>query len=102
MWLLDIISPGNVHHHRILPPGIQEADTITTLPSDSVLKDTTACDTIASIDMTGSSQQLADIAPYPPSFLGLEGNEILWTCLVVLVALSLCFYFVKKYRRQQQ
>ena len=100
MWLLDIISPGNVHHHRILPPGIQEADTITTLPSDSVLNDTTACDTIASIDMTGSSQQLADIAPYPPSFLGLEGHEIL--CLVVLVALSLCFYFVKKYRRQQQ
>ena len=101
MWLLDIIAdPGRVHH-RIYPPMFEKADSIAELP-DSVICDTVACDSVASIDMTGNSQQLADIAPYPPSIFGLEGGDILWTILVILIALSLCFYFVKKYRHQHQ
>lgn len=97
MWLLDIIADPN-HVHRVIP--IIKLEEVDTVPSaDSILTDSTAVDTVyASIN--GSGQQLADIAPMPSNFLGLAGDEILWTILVVLAALSLCFYFVKKYRHQ--
>lgn len=99
MLLLDLIlDPNHVHHRHIIRSEV--TDTLAQLPTDSVIADTVSVDSVASVDLPGVSQQLSDVAPLPPKFLGLEGSEILWTVLVVLVALSLCFYFVRMYRRQ--
>lgn len=49
--------------------------------------------------MIGGNQQIADIAPRPSGLLEMAGHDLLWTVVVVLVALSLCFHFVKKYRK---
>ena len=99
MWLLDIIAdPGQVR--RIIPiPRPEEVDTFPQMSADSILCDSTAVDS-AFASINGGEQQLADVAPMPSNFLGLAGDEILWTILVVLAALSLCFYFVKRYRHQ--
>lgn len=100
MWLLDIIANPDRIYERIIISEKEVADTVAALPTDSVACDSVACDSIATIDMTGNVQQLADVAPIPTSSLGWEGSDLLWTILVVLVALSLCFYFVRKYRQQ--
>ncbi|MBQ9215886.1 MAG: hypothetical protein IJ159_03910 [Prevotella sp.] len=97
MWLLDIIANPDRIYERIIIP---ENDVVDTVEIDSVACDTVYVDSVFSVDIPGAGQQLADVAPLPPKFLGLEGSEILWTVLVVLVALSLCFYFVRMYRRQ--
>lgn len=47
----------------------------------------------------GGNQQIADIAPRPSGLLEMAGHDLLWTVVVVLVALSLCFHFIKKYRK---
>ena len=62
-----------------------------TLPSDSA-------HSIASVDVSGSSPQLADIAPRIPDLVGIFESNLLWTIAVVLCALCLCLYFVHKYR----
>lgn len=53
---------------------------------------------------TDSLMQYADIAPRPPKELEFGNDDlstILWIICAVLAALSLCFYFVTKYRKQQ-
>ena len=91
MLLLDIIlEPRRIDTTRIVKPIIR--DTVPA-PADST-------DTIAStVNMIGGNQQVADVAPLPTNFLGLTGDDLIWTVIVVLAALSLCFYFVRKYRR---
>ena len=91
MTLLDvIIDPTDTFRPRPKPV---VPDTI--LPADTT-------DTVASTvnTLSGGNQQVADIAPLPPETLtGDDFSTLLWTIFVVLVALSLCFYFVRKYRR---
>ena len=93
MLLLDIIiNPRRVPDTaRIFKPIIR--DTV------HVHSDTT--DTVTSaVNMLGGNQQVADVAPIPPEALtGDDFSTLLWSIFVVLVALSLCFYFVRKYRR---
>ena len=92
MLLLDIIlEPRRIDTARIITKPIIR-DTVPA-PADST-------DTIAStVNMIGGNQQVADVAPIPTNFLGLTGDDLIWTVIVVLAALSLCFYFVRKYRR---
>ena len=69
-----------------------------------VLPDSLPSDTIIATDFSGSSMQLADIAPFPTKFLGMGSENlttILWSIIVVLIALSICFYCIRWYRRQQ-
>ena len=94
MMLLDIIlEPRRIDTARILKP---IGNHPITAPSDTT-------DTVTSaVNVVGGDQQMADIAPLPSKFLGLSGDDfsmLLWSVVVVLVALSLCFYFIKKYRR---
>ena len=92
MLLLDIIlEPRRIDTARIITKPIIR-DTVPA-PADST-------DTIAStVNVIGGNQQVADVAPIPTNFLGLTGDDLIWTVIVVLAALSLCFYFVRKYRR---
>ena len=92
MLLLDIIlEPRRIDTARIITKPIIR-DTVPA-PADST-------DTIAStVNMIGGNQQVADVASIPTNFLGLTGDDLVWTVIVVLAALSLCFYFVRKYRR---
>ena len=92
MFLLDIIlEPRRIDTARIIAKPIIR-DTV------SVPADTT--DTVATTaNVLGGNQQIADIAPHPSGILGMAGDDLLWTIIVVLVALSLCFYFVRKYRK---
>ena len=92
MLLLDVIlEPRRIDTARIITKPIIR-DTVPA-PADST-------DTIAStVNMIGGNQQVADVAPLPTNFLGLTGDDLIWTVIVVLAALSLCFYFVRKYRR---
>ena len=92
MLLLDVIlEPRRIDTARIITKQIIR-DTVPA-PADST-------DTIAStVNMIGGNQQVADVAPIPTNFLGLTGDDLVWTVIVVLAALSLCFYFVRKYRR---
>lgn len=95
MLLLDIIlEPRRVPDTARLSKPIVR-DTLS-VPSDTT-------DTVASsANMLGGNQQVADVAPHPTGILGMAGDHILLTVFVVLVALSLCFYFVRKYRKQYQ
>lgn len=96
MLLLDIIlEPRRVPDTARLPKPIVR-DTLS-VPSDTT-------DTVAtSANMLGGNQQVADVAPLPPEALtGDDFSTLLWSVFVVLVALSLCFYFVRKYRKQYQ
>ena len=92
MILLDIIiDPKDTfyrHHFHF-------RDTI------AVPKDTT--DTVTTTaNVIGDNQQIADIVPRPSGIMGMGGDDILWTIFVVLVALSLCIYFVRRYRKTNQ
>ena len=97
MLLLDIIAiPRRVLDTvRAVPKPIVR-DTVT-VPSDTT-------DTVASTLSVhgGYRQQLADAAPIPSGNMGMTGDDLLWTILAVVVALGLCFYFIKKFRRTQQ
>ena len=93
MLLLDIIilETRRIDTVRVITKPIIR-DTV------SVPADTT--DTVATTaNMIIGNQQIADIAPHPSGILGMAGDNLLWTIIVVLVALSLCFYFVRKYRK---
>lgn len=91
MTLLDIIiEPRFPDTVRSIPKPIVP-DTV--LPADTT--DTVA----ATANMIAGNQQVADIAPCPTGFLEMADNDLLWAIIVVLAALSLCFYFVRKYRR---
>jgi hypothetical protein len=92
MLLLDIlVEPRRIDTARVITKPIIR-DTV------SVPADTT--DTVATtVNVLGGNQQLADIAPHPSGILGMVGDHLLWTIIVVLVALCLCFYFVRKYRK---
>ena len=91
MLLLDIIlEPRRIDTARVITKPIIR-DTV------SVPADTT--DTVATTaNVITGNQQIADIAPNPSGILGMVGDNLLWTIIVVLVALCLCFYFVRKYR----
>ena len=89
--LLDVAIPVRTipDTSRVIPkPTLPDS-----LPSDSAHK-------IASSDIFGNNLQLADVSPVC-DFGGLFEANLLWTILVVLCALCLCFYFVRKYRSQQ-
>ena len=92
MLLLDIIlEPRRIDTARIITkPIIRD-----TVPAPADTTDSVA----TTVNMIGENQQVADVAPIPTNFLGMTGDGLVWTILVVLVALSLCFYFVRKYRR---
>ena len=91
MLLLDIIlEPRRIDTARVITKPIIR-DTV------SVPADTTDTVATAANVITGN-QQIADIAPNPSGILGMVGDNLLWTIIVVLVALCLCFYFVRKYR----
>lgn len=92
MTLLDIIvEPRRVPDTARIPKPIIR-DTVTA-PADTT-------DTVTStVNTLSGNQQVADIAPLPPEALaGDDLSTLLWTIFVVLVALSLCIYFVKRYR----
>ena len=91
MTLLDIIVDPHYPDtfHRVPKPVVPD----TVLPADTT--DTVA----AAADMIGGGQQFADVAPRPSGILEMASNEFFWALIVVLVALTLCFYFVKKYRK---
>ena len=88
MHLLDIIIEHRVPDtSRVIPrPVIPDS-----IPSDTA-------QAVACTDIPGSSQQLADVTPLPPDLGGLLESNLLWTIVVVLFALYLCFFFIKKYR----
>lgn len=79
-------------------------DTSRVLP-DPACPDTLSPDTayaIASSDVPANFQQLADVSPIPSGLFGLLESNLLLTAIVVFLALSVCFFFVKKYRGQQK
>lgn len=88
--VLPIVERRIPDTSRVLP----EPSFPDTLTPDSV-------HTIACGDLSGNVQLLADISPTIPDFGGVLGANLLWTILVVLFALCLCFFFVQKYRSQQ-
>ena len=91
MTLLDIIVDPHYPDtfHRVPKPVVPD----TVLPADTT-------DTVATAaNMIGGNQQFADIAPRPSGLLEMAGSEFFWAIIVVLAALTLCFYFVKKYRK---
>ena len=90
MLLLDIILVPDTT--RVIPKRIIR-DTVP-VPTDTT--DTV----VSSVDKLPGQQQLADIAPLPPDTMTGDGfTTLLWTIVIVLAALSLCFYFVRKYRK---
>lgn len=92
MVLLDIIlEPRRIDTARIITKPIIR-DTVS-VPADTT--DTTA----TTVNVITGNQQMADIAPDPSGILGMAGDNLLWTIIVVLAALCLCFYFVRKYRK---
>ena len=95
MLLLDIIfDPRRIEDTaRVIKPVV--CDTVATP------EDTTVIDSVATtFNASGTNQQLADIAPVPSHFLGLP-DDVLLSVVVVLAALALCFYFVKRYRKSK-
>ena len=92
MLLLDIIlEPRRIDTARFIHKPVVR---------DTVIAPSDTTDTVAStVNVIGGNQQVADIAPHPTGILGMAGDDLVWTIIVVLVALSLCFYFVRKYRK---
>lgn len=102
MQLLDIIAPvldilpvnphdmDNFHRPIIAPDNPKDIDTVSITTTDSlVCPQDTVADTLQS-----AFHFLGDAAGN-----ATNGNTtLLWTSAVVLVALSLCFYFVRIYR----
>lgn len=75
-------------------------DTSRVLPKPE-LPDSLPTDTAQAIaGIPGGTQQLADISPIP-DVSGLFGANLLGTVIVVLLALCLCFFFIKRYRTKQ-
>ena len=102
MHLLDIILDPHRIPHRLpdtlrVPKQPVVPDSI---PTDSVPTDTT--NAIATFDLSDGATRLADVAPIPSDISGLSGDNLTWTILAVIVALSLCFAFVKIYRQRNK
>ena len=94
---LDIIIDSHIPRSRISRKII---DSLQVNPKPAV-PDTTHQDTaqaISGADISGNMQQLADITPFPPETEGLLTSNVTLTILVVILALFLCFHFVRKYR----
>lgn len=91
MVLLDIPSfPHRViHRPRIIKPEVVDT---TSVPSDTT-------DTVSTaLNVSGNNLQMADIAP-DPSFISGISDDVTLSIVVVLIALTVCFYFVKRYRK---
>ncbi len=101
MHLLDIIlDPHRIPHRlpdtaRIPKPIVHDS-----IPADSIPADST--DAVASLDLSNAATKLADAAPIPTDISGLSGDNLIWTVLAVIVALSLCFTFVRIYRQRNK
>jgi hypothetical protein len=79
-------------------------DTSRVLP-EPVCPDTLSPDTahaIASSNLLDNTRQLADVSPLPPSLFNVTDSNLLLTIIVVLFALSVCVFFIRKYRNQQK
>ena len=79
-------------------------DTSRVLP-EPVCPDTLSPDSahaIASSNLLDNTRQLADVSPLPPSLFNVTGSNLLLTIIVVLFALSVCVFFLRKYRNQQK
>ena len=89
--LLDVAIPVRTipDTSRVIPKPILPDS----LPSDSA-------HAIASSDIFGNNLQLADVSPVC-DFGGLFEANLLWTILIVLCALCLCFYSAQRYGSQQ-
>ena len=96
MQLLDIIYPGrntfNAPHigDPIDTEPVNAVDTITShiVQPDSLSPDTLATDTVNTLQsMVGGAGSSGD-----------NSSMLLWTALIVLGALALCFYFAYTYR----
>lgn len=95
MLLLDIIlDPSRIKDTAsVISPVVRD--------TASAHSDTTTVDTVVStFNVPGANQQLADVAPIPSDTFGIP-DDVLCTIIVVLAALSLCFYFVRKYRSKR-
>jgi hypothetical protein len=103
--LLDIAWPGS--RRPIRPEIIIKPDTIAKPAKDSVTAPT-ASDSIIPQDFIDSCKEnVIDTLHSAVNWLNGTGTDnghstLLWTSLVVLVSLSLCFYGVWSYRRQLQ
>ena len=95
MTLLDIAYPGRPYRRPVI------LDTIKPKPVKKLeLPDTT--DTITSVNDT-ITQTNDSVNAIVGNFGSTTGNDdastMIWSVLVVLFALCLCFYFVLAYRR---
>ena len=101
MQLLDVIVPGEPYHpHKHFIGVVKETepvnavDTFTnnTIPTDSVSPDTLATDTVNTLQgmVNGAGTGTG----------GDDSSMLLWTAIVVVGALALCFYFAYTYRRK--
>ncbi|MBQ6749441.1 MAG: hypothetical protein IJR02_01570 [Bacteroidaceae bacterium] len=104
MQLLDIALPGEEYRRprRIL--NFDDPDTLIDLPStDTVNVDTvTATDSLSTPDnvidtLQAGIQQFGDFGTGSGS-----SSTTMWAIAAVLVALGLCFYFVRRYRQSLQ
>lgn len=94
MVFLDIPSLPHqvIHRPRIIKPEV--------IDTASVPSDTT--DTVATaLNVSGDNLQMADIAPSPSLISGIP-DDVTLSIVVVLIALSVCFYFVKRYRKTRR
>lgn len=83
-------------------------DTSRVLP-EPVCPDTLSPDTvhaIATSNLLDNTKQLADVSPdvspLLPSLFDVTSSNLLLTTIVVIFALSVCFFFIRKYRNQQK
>lgn len=100
MHLLDVIIDPHRIPHRLpdtlrVPKQPVVPDSI---PTDSIPTDTT--NAISTLDLSDGAAKLADVAPIPTDMSGLSGDNLTWTIFAVIVALSLCFTFVRIYRKR--
>lgn len=91
MVLLDIAFPHRVIHRPPITPKPEVIDT-TSVPADTTDTVTTA------LNVSGDNLQLADVAPEPSLVSGIS-DDVTLSIVVVLIALCVCFYFVKRYRK---
>lgn len=102
--LLDIAYPGRPYR----PPIKIDPDTVYILKpaKDSVIAPESA-DSIIPKDVIDSCENVIDTLQSAINWLNGTGTDggyatLLWTSLVVLASLSLCFYFAWSYRHQLQ
>ena len=102
MLLLDIAYPGRPYRRPVIPDTVKPIKTeVHPDPTDTI---TSANDTVVQANDT-VVQTNDSISAFVGNFGSTAGNDdsstLLWSVLVVLFALCLCFYFVLSYRRMQ-